>query len=91
MDDMSRRHQDQFHVVRLNGFIHTDDKLALREIWRQLGREMEVEDELVNKVRFPDVKGYGRILLTGVDYQSRRYHGLSARPSVASFRDSRDA
>lgn len=36
--------------MRLSGFIHTDDKLALREIWRQLGREMEVEDELVNKV-----------------------------------------
>ncbi len=38
-------HRDEFHVVRLNGFIHTDDKLALREIWRQLGREMEVEDD----------------------------------------------
>ena len=48
---MSRSHRDQFHVVRLNGFIHTDDKLALREIWRQLGKEMEVEDELINKVR----------------------------------------
>ncbi|GAB1318953.1 origin recognition complex subunit 4 [Madurella fahalii] len=45
----SERHKDQFHVVRLNGFIHTDDKLALREIWRQLGKEMEIEDELVNK------------------------------------------
>ncbi|MCJ1460489.1 hypothetical protein MMC28_010871 [Mycoblastus sanguinarius] len=38
-------YQDEFHVVRLNGFIHTDDKLALRETWRQLGREMEVEEE----------------------------------------------
>ncbi|KAI1334033.1 origin recognition complex subunit 4 C-terminus-domain-containing protein [Xylariaceae sp. FL0016] len=38
-----------FHVVRLNGFIHTDDKLALKEIWRQLGKEMDIEDELVNK------------------------------------------
>ncbi|KAK4150920.1 origin recognition complex subunit 4 C-terminus-domain-containing protein [Chaetomidium leptoderma] len=47
--DMSKQFQNQFHVVRLGGFIHTDDKLALREIWRQLGKEMEVEDELVNK------------------------------------------
>ncbi|KAK0751122.1 origin recognition complex subunit 4 C-terminus-domain-containing protein [Schizothecium vesticola] len=47
--DMSKDHKDQFHIVRLNGFIHTDDKLALREIWRQLGKEMEVEDELVSK------------------------------------------
>jgi origin recognition complex subunit 4 len=39
-----------FHVVRLNGFIHTDDKLALREMWRQLGKEMEVEDDNIRKV-----------------------------------------
>lgn len=51
---MSKQHNDHFHVVRLNGFIHTDDKLALREIWRQLGKEMEVEDELVNKAGFPE-------------------------------------
>ncbi|KAH8590495.1 origin recognition complex subunit 4 C-terminus-domain-containing protein [Bisporella sp. PMI_857] len=38
-------HRDNFHLVKLNGFIHTDDKLALKEIWRQLGREMEVEDD----------------------------------------------
>ena len=45
ISDLSTGHGESFHVVRLNGFIHTDDKLALREIWRQLGREMEVEDD----------------------------------------------
>lgn len=45
ISELAVSHQDEFHVVRLNGFIQTDDKLALREIWRQLGREMEVEDE----------------------------------------------
>jgi origin recognition complex subunit 4 len=50
LSEISKAHKNEFHVVRLNGFIHTDDKLALREIWRQLGKEMEVEDELVNKV-----------------------------------------
>lgn len=44
-------HQEEFHVVRLNGFIHTDDKLALKDIWRQLGKEMNLEDDLVNTVR----------------------------------------
>ena len=39
------QHREDFHVVRLNGFIHTDDKLALKDIWRQLGREMEVESD----------------------------------------------
>ncbi|MCJ1471294.1 hypothetical protein MMC07_009942 [Pseudocyphellaria aurata] len=43
--DLASDHRDVFHVVRLNGFIHTDDKVALREIWRQLGREMKVEDD----------------------------------------------
>lgn len=42
--ELSKDQKDDFHVVQLNGFIHTDDKLALREIWRQLGREMEIDD-----------------------------------------------
>lgn len=50
VSDLSAEHPKEFHVVRLNGFIHTDDKLALKEIWRQLGKEMEVEDDLVNRV-----------------------------------------
>ncbi|PSS25548.1 hypothetical protein M430DRAFT_96512 [Amorphotheca resinae ATCC 22711] len=49
ISDISTEHRENFHVVRLNGFIHTDDKLALREIWRQLGREMEVEDDAAGK------------------------------------------
>ncbi|KAL8652632.1 MAG: hypothetical protein Q9210_002575 [Variospora velana] len=43
--DITREHQDAFIVVRLNGFIHTDDKLALRETWRQLGREIAADEE----------------------------------------------
>lgn len=50
ISDVSMEHPQDFHVVRLNGFIHTDDKLALKEIWRQLGKEMAVEDDLVNRV-----------------------------------------
>ncbi|KAI0447693.1 origin recognition complex subunit 4 C-terminus-domain-containing protein [Xylaria telfairii] len=49
LSDLRAEHAEEFHVVRLNGFIHTDDKLALKEIWRQLGREMEIEDDLINK------------------------------------------
>ncbi|KAL8668995.1 MAG: hypothetical protein Q9168_006401 [Polycauliona sp. 1 TL-2023] len=43
--DLALEHKDDFIVIRLSGFIHTDDKLALREIWRQLGREVAAEDE----------------------------------------------
>ncbi|KAF2094180.1 origin recognition complex, subunit 4, partial [Rhizodiscina lignyota] len=43
--ELARDNMSEFHVIRLNGFVHTDDKLALREIWRQLGREMEIEED----------------------------------------------
>lgn len=47
---MSESYSGEFLVVRLNGFIHTDDKLALKDIWRQLGKEMDVDDDLMNRV-----------------------------------------
>ncbi|KAI8964360.1 origin recognition complex subunit 4 C-terminus-domain-containing protein [Daldinia sp. FL1419] len=49
VSNLRAEHHEEFHVVRLNGFIHTDDKLALKEIWRQLGKEMNLEDDLINK------------------------------------------
>ncbi|QGA15904.1 hypothetical protein EYB26_003565 [Talaromyces marneffei] len=45
ISSLMKKHKGDFHVVRLNGFFHTDDRLALREIWRQLGRETDTEDE----------------------------------------------
>ncbi|KAL9008416.1 MAG: hypothetical protein Q9173_006458 [Seirophora scorigena] len=45
LSDITREHRDAFIAVRLNGFIHTDDKLALREIWRQLGREIAADED----------------------------------------------
>lgn len=47
--EQTARQGNDFHTVRLSGFTHTDDKIALREIWRQLGREMEVEDDHLAK------------------------------------------
>ena len=48
--ELSREHSSDFHVVRLNGFQQTDDKIALREIWHQLGREMQVEEDETNQI-----------------------------------------
>lgn len=45
LSEISKDNGQDFHVVRLNGFIHTDDKIALREIWHQLGKEMDLEEE----------------------------------------------
>jgi origin recognition complex subunit 4 len=47
--DQHVQNPDLFHVVKLNGFIHTDDKIALRDIWRQLGKEMDLEDEFASQ------------------------------------------
>ena len=45
ISSLGKEHSNEFHVVRLNGFLHTDDRLALREMWRQLGRETNTEDD----------------------------------------------
>ncbi|KAG8531709.1 uncharacterized protein KY384_003341, partial [Bacidia gigantensis] len=56
VSDLQRNNKDDFHVVRLNAFIHTDDKIALREIWRQLGRDMNVDDELASgRTNYADI------------------------------------
>ena len=49
VSDLQKQYAHEFHVIRLNGFFQTDDRLALREIWRQLGREMDTEED-ANKV-----------------------------------------
>lgn len=45
MSEVSKDNGGEYHVVRLNGFIHTDDKIALREIWRQMGKEMDLVED----------------------------------------------
>ena len=41
LKELDEEHSSLFHTVRLNGFFQTDDRLALREIWRQLGHETQ--------------------------------------------------
>jgi origin recognition complex subunit 4 len=54
ISSLSRQHKDDFYTVRLSGFLHTDDRLALREIWRQLGRETNTEDEAAKVNNYAD-------------------------------------
>ncbi|KAM7218574.1 Origin recognition complex (ORC) subunit 4 C-terminus domain containing protein [Rhypophila decipiens] len=49
MATAKKEHKDDFHMVWLTGFMLDDDKRAMKEIWTQLGREMEVDEELLNK------------------------------------------
>ncbi|KAL9110628.1 MAG: hypothetical protein Q9227_004805 [Pyrenula ochraceoflavens] len=43
--EVQKEHGKDFHTIQLNGLFQSDDKVALREIWRQLGREMEMEED----------------------------------------------
>ncbi|KAL4897903.1 origin recognition complex subunit 4 C-terminus-domain-containing protein [Aspergillus ambiguus] len=54
ISSLARTHRHDFHVVRLNGFLHTDDRLALREMWRQLGRETNTEEEAGKVTSYAD-------------------------------------
>ncbi|KAJ5970472.1 uncharacterized protein N7479_000390 [Penicillium vulpinum] len=54
ISSLRKEHTNDFHVVRLNGFLHTDDRLALREMWRQLGREMHTEDDAAKVNSYAD-------------------------------------
>lgn len=81
ISDVSQEHKNDFHVVRLNGFIHTDDKLALKEIWRQLGKEMQVEDDLVTRVSVHNTPWL--CFADNVD-KLCRHHGVVTGSSVTS-------
>ena len=86
ISDLGKEHRDSFHVVRLNGFIHTDDKLALKETWRQLGREMELEDDVTGKVRHLAAL-YLRTSNKLADEQLLRYTGFTSRSFIPSLRN----
>lgn len=83
ISQLASDHRDEFHVVRLNGFIHTDDKLALREIWRQLGREMEVEDDVMGgRSNYADTLTSLLALLSHADPETQQDDAATARSVI---------
>ena len=83
IEELAIDHREEFYVVRLNGFIHTDDKLALREIWRQLGREMEIEDEAVGeRSNYADTLTSLLALLSHSSEMSQTEHGHIAKSVI---------
>lgn len=88
-----KQHGDDFHVVRLNGFFHTDDRLSLREIWRQLGREMETEDDASKINSYADTMATLLALLSHPEELSQgtdRSNGLTTAKSVVIILDEFD-
>ncbi|OCT51064.1 hypothetical protein CLCR_08012 [Cladophialophora carrionii] len=102
--DLSKSHSDDFHVVRLNGFFQTDDKLALKEIWHQLGREMAVpEDEtsevssyadtmasLLSLLSHPEELGHSDAMEVDGAYNSREHGPARTSKSVIFIMDEFD-
>ncbi|KAK2002878.1 PHD-finger domain-containing protein [Colletotrichum falcatum] len=82
IDDMSLQHKTEFHVVRLNGFIHTDDKLALKEIWRQLGKEMDAEDEVNARSNYADTMASLLALLSHPSEMAQAEEGVTSQAVV---------
>jgi origin recognition complex subunit 4 len=83
VSELAVDHKDAFHVVRLSGFIHTDDKLALREIWRQLGREMNLEDDMTNQIsNYADTMASLLALLSHPSEISGAEEGVTSRAVV---------
>ncbi|KAK6340764.1 hypothetical protein TWF696_009084 [Orbilia brochopaga] len=42
--DLQKHHEKDFIVVRLSGSLQTDERTAVKEIWRQLGSSMELDE-----------------------------------------------
>lgn len=83
VSELASDHRDEFHVVRLNGFVHTDDKLALREVWRQLGREMEMEDEFMgSRSNYADTLSSLLALLSHPAQETEQDEAATARSVV---------
>lgn len=78
LSSIKKEHKDDFYVVRLNGFLHTDDRIALREIWRQLGREMNVDDSMVKINNYADTMASLLALLS----HPEELYGRSENPDV---------
>ncbi|OAT11938.1 origin recognition complex subunit 4 [Blastomyces gilchristii SLH14081] len=78
ISSLANNHRDDFHVVRLNGFLHTDDRIALREIWRQLGREMNTEDETSKTISYADTMAS----LLGLLSHPEELFGVSEDPNA---------
>ncbi|KAJ5758724.1 hypothetical protein N7520_005880 [Penicillium odoratum] len=93
ISSLAKNHGDDFHVVRLNGFLHTDDRLALREMWRQLGRETNTEDDTLKINSYADTMATLLALLSHPEElfgTSTNKNGVTAAKSIIILLDEFD-
>jgi len=93
ISSLAKDHANDFHVVRLNGFLHTDDRLALREMWRQLGRETHTEDDTAKVSSYADTMATLLALLSHPEElfgASGNTDGVTAAKSIVILLDEFD-
>ncbi|KAJ5914369.1 hypothetical protein N7504_003252 [Penicillium tannophilum] len=93
ISSLAKGHGEDFHVVRLNGFLHTDDRLALREMWRQLGRETNTEDDTIKINSYADTMATLLALLSHPEElfgTSANKNGVTAAKSIIIILDEFD-
>lgn len=93
ISSLAKDHANEFHVVRLNGFLHTDDRLALREMWRQLGRETNTEDDTAKVSSYADTMATLLALLSHPEElfgASGNKEGVTAAKSIVILLDEFD-
>lgn len=93
ISSLAKEHANDFHVVRLNGFLHTDDRLALREMWRQLGRETNTEDDAAKVSSYADTMATLLALLSHPEElfgASGNKNGVTAAKSIVILLDEFD-
>lgn len=93
ISSLAKEHVNDFHVVRLNGFLHTDDRLALREMWRQLGRETNTEDDAAKVSSYADTMATLLALLSHPEElfgASGNKEGVTAAKSIVILLDEFD-
>ncbi|KAJ5569647.1 uncharacterized protein N7459_009077 [Penicillium hispanicum] len=93
ISSLAKEHGNDFHVVRLNGFLHTDDRLALREMWRQLGRETHTEDDTAKVNSYADTMATLLALLSHPEElfgASANGDGVTAAKSIVIMLDEFD-
>ncbi|KAJ6108605.1 hypothetical protein N7523_009928 [Penicillium sp. IBT 18751x] len=93
ISSLAKNHGNDFHVVRLNGFLHTDDRLALREMWRQLGRETHTEDDTAKVSSYADTMATLLALLSHPEElfgASGNANGVTAAKSIVILLDEFD-
>ena len=86
ISELKADYEKEFLVVRLSGFIQTDEKTAVKEIWRQLGTGMEVDENKVPHRNLTSITYSISILTISMANKLCGHSDVHLSTIIASFR-----